>query len=208
MRTPVLKNVDVIATLRAIMDANTESYKSDFDYDAKTLKTVAKNPECKNRTFFWMSRNCGTWLFKEYDIFLKTSAAYNTWLCYYEQDMGEHPVAVNVVVDCYKDGIVWGDIYLLNFSRICGDIKKSAVSADYTDIAYEKGIVRVPVSKSIVPEHPKYGKFVSYQVIPNDEQSYGMFLWEQKKQRSSAKVNMEVDIHTFAKLMGLPLSTS
>ena len=207
MRTPVLKNVDVISTLRAIMDANTKSYKSDFDYDIENLKTVAKNPECKNRSFFWMSRNCGTWLFKEYDIFLKKSAAYNTWLYYYEQDIGEHPVTVNVVVDAYREGIVWGDIYLLNFSKTCGDIKILAVPADYADITYENGTMRVPVSKPIIPEHPKFGKFISYQVVPNDEQSYGTFLWEQKNLRSNTKANMEVDFHTFAKLMGLPLST-
>lgn len=207
MRTPVLKNVDVIATLRAIMDANTKSYKSDFDYDVETLKAVAKNPECKNRTFFWMSRNCGTWLFKEYDIFLKESAAYNTWLYYYEQDLGEHPVTVSVVVNDYKEDTVWGDIYLLDFCRTCGDIKILAVPADYADIAYEKATVRVPVSNPIIPAHPKYGKIVSYQVIPNDEPSYNMFLWEQKNTRSNPKKNMEVDFHTFAKLIGLPLSS-
>lgn len=52
MRTPVLKNVDVVATLKAILDANTTSFKSDFDYDVKTLKAVAKNPESKKRSFF------------------------------------------------------------------------------------------------------------------------------------------------------------
>ena len=176
MRTPVLKNVDVISTLKAILDANTTSFKSDFDYDVKTLKAVAMNPESKTRSFFWMSRHCGTWLFKEYDIFLRDSAAYITWLYYIEQDIGEHPITVNVIIHDYDEvaDIVRGDIYLLDYSETCRRIRLFAEPADYADITYEKGTVRSLLSNRVEAALPKYGKFVSYQVVPNDEHSYGM----------------------------------
>lgn len=207
MRTPVLKNVDVIATLKAILDANTESFKSDFDYDVETFKAVAKNFQCKTRSFFWMSRHCGTWLFKEYDIYLRDSAAYNTWLYYIEQDAGEHPITVNVVVRKYNEGtdVVLGDIYLLDYSETCRRLKLFAVPADYTEITYEKGTVRSLVSNRVEATLPKYGKFVSYQIVPNDEHSYAMFLLEQDNLRSNPKQTLEVDFHKFSKLLGIPL---
>lgn len=207
MRTPVLKNVDVISTLKAILDANTTSFKSDYDYDVKTLKAVAMNPESKKRSFFWMSRHCGTWLFKEYDIFLRDSAAYITWLYYIEQDIGEHPITVNVIIRDYDEvaDIVRGDIYLLNYSETCRRIRLFAEPADYADITYEKGTVRSLLSNRVEAALPKYGKFISYQVVPNDEHSYGIFLWEQGNLRSNPKQNMEVDFHKFSKLLGIPL---
>lgn len=210
MRTPVLKNVDVISTLKAILDANTTSFKSDFDYDVKTLKAVAMNPESKTRSFFWMSRHCGTWLFKEYDIFLRDSAAYITWLYYIEQDIGEHPITVNVIIHDYDEvaDIVRGDIYLLDYSETCRRIRLFAEPADYADITYEKGTVRSLLSNRVEAALPKYGKFVSYQVVPNDEHSYGIFLWEQDNLRSNPKQNMEVDFHKFSKLLGIPLEES
>ena len=56
---------------------NTEHYKSDFEYDVATLLKAAKQPKIEDRTYYWLSRPCGTWCLKEKDIFIKGSAAYN-----------------------------------------------------------------------------------------------------------------------------------
>lgn len=126
---------------------------------------------------------------------------------YIEQDIGEHPITVNIVVRDYDEvaDIVKGDIFLLDYSETCRRIRLFAEPADYADITYEKGTVRSLISSRVEVALPKYGKFVSYQIVPNDEHSYAMFLWEQDNLRSNPKQNMEVDFHKFSKLLGIPL---
>lgn len=212
MRTPVLKNVDVIAALEAVLKANTVSYQSDFyKFDISRLTTAARDISRTQKgktSFMWMSRRCGTWCFEESDIYLKDSAAHNTWLYYYEQDAGEHPVALNVVLHGLnydipdKPGRVLGDIYVLNYGRTCENIKRVSIQADNCEIAYEKGVWKQPAGKRIYDELPDYGKFVSYRLLPNDELKFESLLSDLSRARRSS---METDLHGMGKFLGLKL---
>ena len=52
------ENVDILKSLKAIMQTHTEHFQSDFDIDIKTLKQAAKsqNPEDKKRSVSTPSR--------------------------------------------------------------------------------------------------------------------------------------------------------
>ena len=54
------ENVDIIAALGAVVELNTEHYKSDFKYDIEMLKDAARNPDSDNDHLLWLSRNSGT----------------------------------------------------------------------------------------------------------------------------------------------------
>lgn len=76
------KTNDVLAYLEAILRRNTAHYQSGFDYDRQMLRGAANKAKESERTFYWMSRDCGTWCFQERDVFLRDSEPNITWLSY------------------------------------------------------------------------------------------------------------------------------
>ena len=54
------ENVDILKSLRAIMQTHTEHFQSDFDIDIKTLKQAAKSPNPEDKKYLWICRPAGT----------------------------------------------------------------------------------------------------------------------------------------------------
>ena len=73
------ENIDVIAALEAIMHQNTAYYQSDFAYDIKMLREAAHSDQPEDKLLLWLSRPSGTFCFREWDVLLKDTQAYNTW---------------------------------------------------------------------------------------------------------------------------------
>ena len=73
------ENVDVIASLEAIMKQNTAFYQSDFDIDKQILRKAAVSLIPEDKRLLWFSRPSGTCCFRERDVLLKDTQAYNTW---------------------------------------------------------------------------------------------------------------------------------
>ena len=92
---------DILHTLQAVLLENTTSYQSDFEFDVTTLLEAAKEPKIEDRTYYWLSRPCGTWCLKERDVFLKGSAAYNIWTHYESEHDGFR--AFRVVIEEKND---------------------------------------------------------------------------------------------------------
>lgn len=65
------EDVDVIASLEAIMKQNTAFYQNDFDLDRNILQKAAASPTAEDRRLLWFSRPSGTSCFRERDVFLK-----------------------------------------------------------------------------------------------------------------------------------------
>ena len=72
------ENMDVIAALEAIMHQNTAYYQSDFVYDIKMLREAARSDQPEDKLLLWLSRPSGTFCFRERDVLLKDTQAYNT----------------------------------------------------------------------------------------------------------------------------------
>ena len=73
------ENMDVIAALETIMHQNTAYYQSDFAYDIKMLRESARSDQPEDKLLLWLSRPSGTFCFRERDVLLKDTQAYNTW---------------------------------------------------------------------------------------------------------------------------------
>ena len=54
------ENVDVTASLEAIMKQNTAFYQSDFDIDKEIIKRAAESPNAGDKRLLWFSRCRGT----------------------------------------------------------------------------------------------------------------------------------------------------
>ena len=85
MKLQKFENVDVIASLEAIMKQHTAFYQSDFEIDKQILQKAAGSPIPEDRRLLWFSRPSGTCCFRERDVFLKDTRQHNTWRFYGEQ---------------------------------------------------------------------------------------------------------------------------
>ena len=70
------EDVDVIASLEAIMKQNTAFYQSDFDIDKRILLEAAARPVAEDKRLLWFSRPSGTCCVRERDVFLKDTNAH------------------------------------------------------------------------------------------------------------------------------------
>ena len=59
------EDVDVIASLEAIMKQNTAFYQNDFDLDRNILQKAAASPTAEDRRLLWFSRPSGTSCFRD-----------------------------------------------------------------------------------------------------------------------------------------------
>ena len=64
------EDVDVIASLEAIMKQNTAFYQNDFDLDRNILQKAAASPTAEDRRLLWFSRPSGTSCFRERGVLI------------------------------------------------------------------------------------------------------------------------------------------
>ena len=191
MRTVVFKDVNIIGVLEWIVSKNTHAYQSDLEYDKEKLEACVGSANCKNRNFLWMSRECGTWMFRESDVYLKDSAAFGTWTYYAANDVGEHPIAVGIsVTGKDRKGAIIGDVYLLNYAETVKDVQAHAFRADNARLTYEGGEIVQGVEKYVYGEYAKVGKLIGYEILANEAKEYEQFmqdLWHARKKNSTVR---------------------
>ena len=90
-RLSKFEDVDVFASLNAVLKQNTGFYQSDFDIDKEIIAKAAASPNREDKTLLWFCRPMGTHCFRERDVFLKDTAPHNTWRFYMEQTSDRMP---------------------------------------------------------------------------------------------------------------------
>ena len=110
MKLQKFENVDVIASLEAIMKQNTAFYQSDFDIDKQILQKAAGSPVPEDKRLLWFSRPSGTCCFRERDVFLKDTRQHNTWRFYGEQTR-DTILAYAVELTGTEQGKIKGNLY-------------------------------------------------------------------------------------------------
>jgi len=129
-------NVDILAALGAVVEINTEHYKSDFKYDVDMFKAAARQQEGGNNHFLWLSRQNGTECFKERDVYIKDIYAHNSWV-YYADSRSENIRAYSVEVTGIENGRVMGNLIELDYHRHTAEVKKSALPAHTVNVKYK-----------------------------------------------------------------------
>lgn len=160
------KNVDVIEALRNIVKLNTENYQSDFNYDVLRLKT-----DTGKDYFCFMTRESGTWLFNEEDVYRVGSHANTTWKCYANNAENVKVYAVEVT-DRSKDS-VYGNIYEMDYIKSLEDIKANEKPIQYVDIVYDDdkklSVDYVTFNSNYQSLALKLGNIKSYSYVAKDE---------------------------------------
>ena len=119
--------MDVIAALEAIMHQNTAYYQSDFAYDIKMLREAARSDQPEDKLLLWLSRPSGTFCFRERDVLLKDTQAYNTWKFCGEQTH-DRILAYAVELTGAANGTVQGNLYELDYQQHFQHIRDASMT--------------------------------------------------------------------------------
>ena len=160
------ENVDVLASLHAILKQNTGFYQSDFDIDREIIARAAANASKEDKTLLWFCRPSGTHCFRERDVFLKDTAPHNTWRFYMEQT-SDRILAYAIELTDREHEKIKGNLYELDYSR-----------------HYERGEQTIPAGQYFngSPD-PQLGKFERFEALPNDPDALKWLLREEHRNR-------------------------
>jgi hypothetical protein len=128
------ENVDVIDTLRKIMQHNTEYYQTDFEYDIRQL-TDAAEVERGPKGFLWASRKSGTLCYAERNVFIQDISAHNSW-CYYIGSPSERLKAFWIKLGEMQDKTVMGNIVELDYEAHVKEVKRVSHSPTSVDVVF------------------------------------------------------------------------
>lgn len=177
------EDVDVIASLEAIMKQNTAFYQNDFDLDRNILQKAAASPTAEDRRLLWFSRPSGTSCFRERDVFLKGTRQHNTWRFYGEQTR-DKVLAYAVELTGIVNGKIKGNLYELDYARHYECVKDKELAADTVRLIYEHGTRDIPTGQYFAGNPDTlYGKFERFEAIPNDPDALRFLLQEEKHSR-------------------------
>lgn len=183
MKLQKFENVDVVASLEAIMKQNTAFYQSDFEIDKQILQKAAISPIPEGKRLLWFSRPSGTCCFRERDVFLKDTRQHNTWRFYGEQTR-DTILAYAVELTGTEQGKIKGNLYELDYPQHFREVIEKSISADNYTLLYEHGELTKPAGQYFDGNtDPQLGKFIRFEAQPNDPEALKSLLGEQKKKR-------------------------
>lgn len=126
------ETTDIIRDLRRIVDVNTFHYKTDFSYDVEVLCGVSElGKEYKQyKSWFWISRKCGTNLYPEALVYEHRSTCYESVLFWLEDSKDNKAYIVDIKPNDTKGEKLEGVIYELDKEEFVEHIKKCAFRQD------------------------------------------------------------------------------
>ena len=183
MKLQKFENVDVIASLEAIMKQNTAFYQSDFDIDKQILRKAAVSLIPEDRRLLWFSRPSGTCCFRERDVFLKDTRQHNTWRFYGEQTR-DTILAYAVELTGTEQEKIKGNLYELDYLQHFREVIEKSIPADNYTLIYEHGEREIPAGQ-FFNGNPDYelGKFERFEAVPNDPDALQSLLQEERRSR-------------------------
>ena len=177
------EDVDIFASLEAIMKQNTGFFQNDFDIDKRIMRKAAASPAAEDKTLLWLSRPSGTHCFRERDVFLKDTAPHNTWRFHKEQTR-DRILAYAIELTGIENGKIKGNLYELDYAQHYERVKDKELAADILRLIYEHGEMEQSAQRYFDGNpDPALGKFERFEVMPNDPDALHYLLQEEKQSR-------------------------
>ena len=181
------EDVDVIASLEAVMKQNTAFYQSDFEIDKEILQEAAQRPAIEDRRLLWFSRPSGTCCFRERDVFLKETRQNITW-CFYGEQTRDNILAYAVELKGTERGKLKGDLFMLDYQQHFKEVAEKSVPADNYTLIYEGGERSIPAGQYFDGNpDPQLGKFERFEAQPNDPEALRGVLMEEQRSREKLR---------------------
>ena len=180
------ENMDLFASLEAIMKQNTGFYQSDLDIDKEIIAKAAASPHREDKTLLWFCRPSGTHCFRERDVFLKDTAPHNTWRFYMEQT-SDRVLAYAIELTGKERGKIKGNLYELDYSKHYERVKEKELPADTVKLIYERMGERVQEAGDILtePQTRSLGNLNAFEAYPTTPDALQSLLQEERRSGSS-----------------------
>ena len=180
-------DVDLIQSLKAVLQQNTGFYQSDFEIDRQILARAASEQEGRDKTFLWLSRPCGTHCLREREVFLKGSPAYGVWQFFGNRN--HNGVLAYAAEITHNEGDrILGNLYKLDFGQRSRHVEDKALPMDYVRVVYEHGSRKQPVTKTVSSEEDLlFGKYLYSEYQTNESDAHRHILREEKQDRDRFK---------------------
>lgn len=192
------ENLDVIATLEAIMQQNTAFYQSDFQIDRQIIQEAAVSDDTVDRYLLWMSRPSGTWCFRERETFIRGTREHNTWKFYGEQTH-DRILAYAVELTATLGSAVMGTLYELDYQRHYLYVKSAALLSRVNRLTYQRGTREIsPDAPFDAYPDPEYGALMRYDLLPQNPAALDSLLHQQKNDRAWRAVPGDIAAHIAA----------
>ena len=190
--------VDILDSLGQIMELHTQHYKDDFDLDKELIPKLALSGEPEDKRLLWMSRPCGTYTLREWEVYLEGSYANNVWKFYHEQT--KDPVlAYALSVKEVRDGKVFGNIYPLDYAEHVERVKRLACPIGKAAVVFEDGSrITVPYQdrRRLIHELAQvHGKPKSVTDLPENMRELAVILKRERLKRSCHAVDGDIKDH-------------
>ena len=175
------EGVDILDSLEQIMELHTQHYKDDFDLDKELIPKLAVSGEPEDRHLLWLSRPCGTYTLREWEVYLEGSHANKVWKFYHEQT--KDPVLVYALsIKEVQDGKVIGNIYPLDYAEHVERVKLLTCPIGKVAVLFEDGArIKIPY------QNPQ-----SITGLPESEQELAIILKRERLKRSYHATNGDI----------------
>lgn len=189
------EGVDILDSLEQIMELHTQHYKDDFDLDKELIPKLAVSGEPEDRRLLWLSRPCGTYTLREWEVYLEGSHANKVWKFYHEQT--KDPVlAYALSIKDMQDGKVIGNIYTLDYGAHVERVKLLTCPIGKVAVLFEDGAnITIPYqnqSQLINELMPTHGKPQSITGLPESERELAVILKRERLKRSYHAINGDI----------------
>lgn len=179
-------NCDVLSVLGEIMRHNTEHWQEDFDIDKEILSDAAEENDKTDKRFLWMSRSCGTHCLKEKDVYLRDTSPHNAWR-FYDEQTNDKVIAYAVELDGFKDGVLKGDLYELDYHASADNIRRFAVPIEKVKLYCNDGSEMVLLYNDLWHEKAQEYRYSKREFIPDNEYDYNAALTVARADRLTAR---------------------
>lgn len=181
------EGVDVLDFLGKVVELHTEHYQEDFDLDKELIPKLALSGEPEDRHLLWLSRPCGTYTLREWEVYLEDSHVNKVWKFYHEQT--KDPVlAYALSIKGVQGGKVTGNIYPLDYGAHVERVKLLTCPIGNVAILFEDGArITIPYQErrrlmnELVAAH---GNPKTMTELPKNAQELSMILKRERFKRS------------------------
>ena len=153
----------------------------------KMLREAARSDQPEDKLLLWLSRPSGTFCFRERDVLLKDTQAYNTWKFCGEQTH-DRILAYAVELTGAANGTVQGNLYELDYQQHFQHIRDAALPVGANRLIYESGMREIGPKEHFDSRSDKYfGEFVRYEMQPRDPELLQAAIRQEQRSREPAR---------------------
>jgi hypothetical protein len=163
------------------------------------FKEAARNPDGENNRILWFSRHSGTHCLQEREVYIKDTAAFNTWNAYakllgspefYRPVIVEDRIlAYAININGVENGRIKGDLYELDYRDHIRQLDKHALPRHTVTAKYEDGtVLTMPYAEHDAKRERLYhqhGQLKDYISHPEDAGALRDILKQARDQRES-----------------------